>query len=218
MSCGVKPSPPATWRLKRWASTSPVSGPKGLGRYWATISTSTTPSEGPFWIGTFFLLSILYTKRSLFIKESLPWPISPHFSLKCCLSSLSTTLPANEWYFSLELLSALIRCEYLKQHRCTNCYSCLASSGEIQKLLHELFYFKMIPAHIIFQKIGKVSWWSNPAELTKTRTSPPLGRVNYWNWTLRRSINQPVPLCTNTTLRPQFWEACICLPEDIPHF
>lgn len=194
----------------------------GTGTYWATVNTGaggTAHSKGPFWIGTFFLPNFIYTKRYVFIKESIPWPISPYFSLKCCLSSLSTTLPANEWYFSLELLSALIGCEYLKQLWCTiNCYSCLAPTRETQKLPHELFYFKMIPMCIIFQKMGKISLWPNLAELTKTKTSPPLGRTKYWNGTRGRSINQPIPSCTNTTLRPQFWEAYTYLCKDIPHF
>lgn len=196
-----------------------VHRPQGDGHGLGTISISITPSEGPFWIGTFFLLSIEYTTRSLFRKKSLPWPISPHFSLKCCLSSLSTTLPANEWYFSLQLLSALIGCVYLKQCRCTiNCYSCSAPRGEAQKLPHELFYFKMIPICIISQKMRKVSWWSNPAELTKTKTSPLLGRVKYWNGAQRRSVDQPIPSCTNTILRPQFWDTYTCLHENVPHF
>lgn len=193
-----------------------VHWPQGDGHGLGTISISTTPSKGPSWIGSFFLLSIEYTIRSLFRKKSPPWPISPHFSLKSCLSSLSTTLPANEWYFSLELLSALIGCEYLNQCRCTiNCYSCSAPRGETQKLPHELFYFKMIPICIVLQKMRKVSWWSNPAELTKTKTSPLLGRVKYWS-RAQRSVDQPIPFCT--ILRPQFWDTYTCLHEDIPQF
>lgn len=109
-------------------------------------------SRGPFWMGTFFPLSKTWIKSCMCMKESIPWPSSPHFSLKCCLSPLSTTLPTKEWYFSLELLSALIGCECLKQLRCSNnCYSCLAPAGETQKLPHELFYLKMIPTCILLQ-------------------------------------------------------------------
>lgn len=151
------------------------------------------------------------------MKESIPWPSSPHFGLKCCLSPLSTTLPTKEWCFSLELLSALIGCECLQQLRCSNnCYSCLAPSGETQKLPHELFYLKMIPTCILLQKMGNMSLWPNLAELTKTMASPSLGRVKYWNRTQRRSINQPVPSCTNTTLRPQLWEVYTHLCKTFP--
>lgn len=76
----------------------------------------TTHSRGPFWTGTFFPPRITQMKNCICVKESIPWPSSPRFSLKCCLSPLSTTLPTKEWYFSLELLSALIGCECLKHY------------------------------------------------------------------------------------------------------
>lgn len=140
----------------------------------------TAHSRGPFWTEASFPLSTTQMKSCICVKESIPWPSSPHFGLKCCLSPLSATLPTKEWYFSLELLSALIGCECLKQLRCSNnCYSCLAPSGETQKLPHELFYLKMIPTCILLQKMGNMSLWPNLAELTKTMASPSLGRVKY---------------------------------------
>lgn len=209
------------WMLKvKWKQDAGAQDPRDRyppGSCWCGAS-GTAHSRGPFWTGTFFPLSITWMKSCICMKESIPWPSSPHFGLKCCLSPLSTTLPTKEWYFSLELLSALIGCECLKQLRCSNnCYSCLAPSGETQKLPHELFYLKMIPTCILFQKMGNMSLWPNLAELIKTMASPSLGRVKYWNRTQRRSINQPVPSCTNTTLRPQFWEVYTHLYKNIPH-
>lgn len=154
------------------------------GTYWATIRSRVQSRQHRSLLRSLLNRPILPCKHQIFnkIKESIPTPISPHFSLKWCLSSLSTTLPANELYFSLKLLSALIGCEDLKQLWCAiNCYLCLAPRMETQKLPCELSYFKMIPTCIIFQKMGKISLWPNPVELTKTKTSPPLGEVLRWD-------------------------------------
>lgn len=207
------------WMLKvKWTQGAGARDPRDrhpAGSCWRGAG-STTHSRGPFWTATFFPLSIASMKSCICMKESIPWPSSPHFGLKCCLSPLSTTLPTKEWYFSLELLSALIGCECLKQLQCSNnCYSCLAPSGETQKLPHELFYLKMIPTCILLQKMGNMSLWPNLAELTKTMASLSLGRVKYRN-RIQRSINQPVPSCTNTTLRPHIWEVYTHFCKNLP--